>query len=146
MVILPFSPTASALVTTMVLAVTFYSGRWWGMKITMNRIEKDLEKDDDWKRNHICAGILKTSAKCWIWRNDKTGNAEIAALGDDVTFAELKLIENKLGLPRGTSFEMGGYSDYSAFEMDEDWIEGLIDRIFRWLRYLTQCLYASNYR
>ena len=46
MVILPFSPTACALVTTMVLAVTFYSGRWWGMKMTINLIEKELEKND----------------------------------------------------------------------------------------------------
>ena len=47
MVILPFSPTASALVTTMVLAVTFYSGRWWGMKMTMNLIEKEIRENDD---------------------------------------------------------------------------------------------------
>ena len=47
MVEIPFSPTACALVTTMVLAVTFYAGRWWGMKMTMNWIEKELEKNDD---------------------------------------------------------------------------------------------------
>jgi len=47
MVEIPFSPTACALVTTMVLVVTFYSGRWWGMKMTMNLIEKELEKNDD---------------------------------------------------------------------------------------------------
>ena len=46
----------------------------------------------------------------------KRVNEEIAALGDDGTFADLKLIDKKLGLPRGTSFEMGGYSDYFAFE------------------------------
>ena len=46
MVEIPFSPTACAVVTTMVLAVTFYSGRWWGMKMTMNWIEKELEKND----------------------------------------------------------------------------------------------------
>ena len=50
----------------------------------------------------------------------KKVNEEIAALGDDGTFADLKLIDKKLGLPRGTSFEMGGYSDYFAFEVDED--------------------------
>jgi hypothetical protein len=43
-------------------------------------------------------------------------NEEIAALGDDGTFANFKLIDKKLGLPRGTSFEMGGYADYFAFE------------------------------
>jgi len=46
----------------------------------------------------------------------KKVNAEIAALGDAGTFADLQLIDKKLGLPRGTSFEMGGYSDYFAFE------------------------------
>ena len=50
----------------------------------------------------------------------KRVNEEIAALGDDGTFADLKLIDKKLGLPRGTSFEMGGYADYFAFEVDED--------------------------
>ena len=51
----------------------------------------------------------------------KKVNEEIAALGDDGTFADLKLIDKKLGLPRGTSFEMGGFSDYFAFEeTDED--------------------------
>ena len=50
----------------------------------------------------------------------KRVNQEIAALGDDGTFADLKLIDKKLGLPRGTSFEMGGYADYFAFEVDED--------------------------
>ena len=44
----------------------------------------------------------------------KRVNEEIAALGDDGTFADLKLIDKKLGLPRGTSFEMGGYADYFA--------------------------------
>ena len=46
----------------------------------------------------------------------KRVNEEIAALGEDGTFTDLKLIDKKLGLPRGTSFEMGGYSDYFAFE------------------------------
>ena len=50
----------------------------------------------------------------------KLVNEEIAALGDAGTLAELKLIDKKLGLPRGTSFEIGGYSDYFAFAVDED--------------------------
>jgi hypothetical protein len=50
----------------------------------------------------------------------KKVNEEIAALGDYGTFADLKLIDKKLGLPRGSSFEMGGYADYFAFEVDED--------------------------
>ena len=51
----------------------------------------------------------------------KKVNEEIAALGDDGTFADLKTIDKKLGLPRGTSFEMGGFADYFAFEeTDED--------------------------
>ena len=43
-------------------------------------------------------------------------NDEIRKLGDTGTFAELAKIDKKLGLPRGTSFEMGGFSDYFAFE------------------------------
>jgi len=51
----------------------------------------------------------------------KRVNEEIAALGDAGTFADLKEIDEKLGLPRGSSFEMGGYADYFAFEeTDED--------------------------
>ena len=49
----------------------------------------------------------------------KRVNEEIAALGDDGTFADLKLIDKKLGLPRGTSFEMGGYADYFAFMVEK---------------------------
>ncbi len=45
MVILPFSPTACALVTTMMLVLTFYAGRWCGIKLVMNRIEDEMEKN-----------------------------------------------------------------------------------------------------
>ena len=49
----------------------------------------------------------------------KRVNDEIAKLGKGGTFADLKTIDDKLGLPRGTSFEMGGYSDYFAMEYDD---------------------------
>ena len=45
MVILPFSPIACAVVTTMMFALTFYVGRWCGIKLVMNRIEKEMEKN-----------------------------------------------------------------------------------------------------
>ena len=45
MVILPLSPTACALVTTMMLVLTFYAGRWCGIKLVMNRIEEEMEKN-----------------------------------------------------------------------------------------------------
>ena len=48
----------------------------------------------------------------------KLVTAEIAKLGDAGTFADLKTIDEKLGLPKGTSFEMGGFADYYAFEED----------------------------
>ena len=48
----------------------------------------------------------------------KLVNAEIARLGDAGTFADLAGIDKKLGLPKGTSWEMGGYADYFAFEED----------------------------
>ena len=50
----------------------------------------------------------------------KLVNAEIAKLGDSGTFADLKTIDEKLGLPKGSSWEMGGYADYFASMDDED--------------------------
>ncbi len=48
-------------------------------------------------------------------------NFEISKLGEDFTAGDLGEIDKKLGFPRGTSFEAGGYSDYFAFEeTDED--------------------------
>ena len=49
----------------------------------------------------------------------KLVNAEIAKLGDAGTFGDLAGIDKKLGLPKGTSFEMGGFSDYFAFMGDD---------------------------
>ena len=49
----------------------------------------------------------------------KVVNAEIAKLGDAGTFADLAGIDKTLGLPKGTSWEMGGYADYFA-SMDDD--------------------------
>ena len=49
----------------------------------------------------------------------KRVNQEIIKLGKGGTFADLAKIDKKLRLPRGTSWEMGGYADYFAFE-DED--------------------------
>ena len=49
----------------------------------------------------------------------KLVNEEISKLGKSGTFADLAKIDKKLGLPRGTSWEMGGFADYFAFE-DED--------------------------
>ena len=44
---------------------------------------------------------------------------EIAKLGDTGTFADLAGIDKKLGLPKGTSFECGGYADYFEFMGDD---------------------------
>ena len=49
----------------------------------------------------------------------KRVNDEIAKLGKGGNFADLAGIDKTLGLPRGTSFEMGGYADYFAF-VEED--------------------------
>jgi hypothetical protein len=49
MVILPFSPTACALVTTMMLALTFYLGKWCGIKWCADelmKMMKEVEKND----------------------------------------------------------------------------------------------------
>ena len=48
----------------------------------------------------------------------KKVNEEISKLGKGSTFGDLKTIDDKLGLPRGTSWEMGGFADYYAFEED----------------------------
>jgi len=48
----------------------------------------------------------------------KLVNEEIAKLGDAGTCADLITIDNKLELPKGTSFEMEGYADYFAFKED----------------------------
>ena len=61
-------------------------------------------------------GFLKPLRNAGYDKIAKKVNEEIAVLGDDGTFADLKTIDKKLGLPRGTSFEMGGYSDYFAFK------------------------------
>ena len=49
----------------------------------------------------------------------KRVNEEIAKLGKGGTFADLAEIDRKLGLPKGTSWEMGGFADYFAF-VEED--------------------------
>jgi hypothetical protein len=46
MVILPFSPIACALVTTTMLVLTFYAGRWCGIKLVMSFMEKEIEKNE----------------------------------------------------------------------------------------------------
>ena len=45
MVEIPFSPILCAVVTTMMLVLTFYAGRWYGIKLVMNRIEEEMEKN-----------------------------------------------------------------------------------------------------
>ena len=49
----------------------------------------------------------------------KRVNEKISKLGKSGTYADLAKIDKELGLPRGTSWEMGGFADYFAFE-DED--------------------------
>ena len=49
----------------------------------------------------------------------KRVNEEISKLGKGGTFADLAKIDKELSLPKGTSWEMGGFADYFAFE-DED--------------------------
>ena len=49
----------------------------------------------------------------------KRVNDEISKLGEGATFADLKTIDTKLGLSRGTSFDAAGFADYFAF-VEED--------------------------
>ena len=45
MVTIPFTPLACAVVTMTMLALTFYAGRLCGIKLVMNRIEEEMEKN-----------------------------------------------------------------------------------------------------
>jgi hypothetical protein len=47
MVEIPFSPIPCAVVTTTMLALTFYLGEWCGIKQVMNRIEEEMEKEEE---------------------------------------------------------------------------------------------------
>ena len=49
----------------------------------------------------------------------KLVNEEISKLGDTGTFADLKTIDKKLGLPKGTSWEMSGMDDWFASTDDD---------------------------
>ena len=49
----------------------------------------------------------------------KKVNEEIASLSDTATFADFAEMDRKMGLPRGTVFEMTGFADYFAFTEDE---------------------------
>ena len=44
MVLTPFTPLVCAMLTTLALTLTFYVGKWWGMK--MNLKEKEIEKNE----------------------------------------------------------------------------------------------------
>ena len=44
--ILPISPLACAVVTTTMLVLTFYVGRWCGIKWMINRIEEEMDGCD----------------------------------------------------------------------------------------------------
>ena len=44
--ILPYSSLACAVVTTVLLAMTIYAGRWWEMKMMTNLIDKEIGKTE----------------------------------------------------------------------------------------------------
>jgi hypothetical protein len=46
MVTLPLSPTACALVVTMTLALTYFVGRFCGVKKVMDFIKKEIEENE----------------------------------------------------------------------------------------------------
>ena len=46
MVILPLSPLACAVVTTTMLMLTFYIGRYYGMKKVVDYMKKEMERDE----------------------------------------------------------------------------------------------------
>ena len=46
MVIFPFSPFACAIVMTTILVITFYVGRWCGIKWMINRIKEEMDGNE----------------------------------------------------------------------------------------------------
>jgi hypothetical protein len=46
MVTIPFSPLACAVVTTTMLVLTFYTGRFYGMKKMMDYMKKEIERNE----------------------------------------------------------------------------------------------------
>ena len=44
MIILPFTPLACALVTTTMLVLTFYTGRFYGMKKVLEFMKKEMKR------------------------------------------------------------------------------------------------------
>jgi len=44
---------------------------------------------------------------------------EFSKLGEGATFDDLSVIDARLGLPRGTSFEMIGYADWFVWSGSE---------------------------
>ena len=75
--------------------------------MVVSQVDEEISILRSWKR--VSGGYDTTAKKV---------NEEIAKLGDAGTFADLAGIDKKLGLTKGTSFEMGGYADYFAFEED----------------------------
>ena len=69
-------------------------------------------------RKELVATYRQSNPREGYGEISKKVNAEIAKLGDTGTFADLTGIDKKLRLPRGTSWEMGGFADYYAFEKD----------------------------
>ena len=70
-----------------------------------SRVDEEISILSSWKR--MSGGYDAISRQV---------NECIAELPGDATFADLAGIDRKLGLPRGTSWEMGGLADYFAFE------------------------------
>ena len=71
------------------------------------------------RRKELVATYLRSNPPEGYDAISKRVNEKIAELGEDATFADLAGIDKKLGLPRGTSFEMGGFADYFAFMYDD---------------------------
>ena len=67
-------------------------------------------------RKEMVATYIRSNPREGYDEIAKKVNYEIVKLGDTGTFSELAKIDTKLGLPRGTSWEMSGIADWYAFE------------------------------
>ena len=77
--------------------------------------------DDVEKEIEALRKLRKSNHELTYDQVSKLVNGELSKLGEDFTSADLREIDEKLGLPSGTSFEASGMSDFLQFgEGSED--------------------------
>ena len=66
-------------------------------------------------KNESFKSFLKPQRNVGYDEIAKRVNKEIVVLGDDGDLADIKLIDKKIGLPKGSCFDIRKYVNYFAF-------------------------------